>query len=276
MLFTFSCTDTLDVDLEEGTVRLVVEGRLELFKDGSGSGYQSIRLTTTAPYFQNEQVPAATGASVLVRDLGTQQIYQFTESNTEPGIYETQGLVPIVGNEYQLEIEYEGNTYQATDRMLPVADIDRLAQFFKEETIFTDEGIGLELDYEDPTDEVNYYHWQTFRNDTLLVKADVGNQFNLVSSDEFYNGLQVQGFELANDFTFQVGDVALVRQYALSEAAYDYYRNFYEQAVGISPGFGDVVPATLRGNVRNLTDDSLYPLGFFEASEVAQMGITIQ
>lgn len=264
----FSCTDTLEVDIEEGPVRLVVEGRISHNPDNS-SGYQFIKLSTTAPYFENQEVPAVSGALVTVTNIHTNRRVSFTESDTRPGIYETYDLTAEVGEEYRLEIEYNGDQYQAIERLLPVAPVDRIFQEFEEETLVSDEGIKVKVDYTDPAAERNFYHWQTYRNDTLLVTADPGNVFNLISSDEFYNGLTITGFGPSRDFSFQVGDRAQVRQYALSESAYIFYRNYYEQVVGVSPGLGDVVPATLRGNIQNLSNPDLYPLGYFEASEIS-------
>lgn len=275
-LFTWSCTDTLDVSVEQGVTRLVVEGRLTADKDDPGSDRQFIKLSTTAPYFENQQTPAATDATVQVTDLNTSQVFIFAESEAEPGLYEYRGMIPVVGRQYELRITYLEDVYIGVTEMLPVADIDRIDQVFEEETVFRDEGIKVVVDYTDPLGEENYYHWQTFRNDTLLVRPDVGNQFNLISADEFYDGLTVTDFQPSADFSFLAGDMAVVKQYALSSAAYDYYRVFYEQAVGIAPGFGDVVPATLRGNLENITNPDLYPLGFFEASEVSVRQLRIQ
>ena len=274
-LFCLACTDTLELEIEEGPVRLVVEGRI-IYDAANTNGYQSIRLTTTAPYFENRQVPAALGAGVRVVNTRTNQSFDFTESTTEPGIYEATGFQAAIGEEYRLEIVYEGDEYEALERLLPVADIDSIYQVFQEETLFSDEGIKVALDYTDPVDEVNFYHWQVFRNDTLLVTADVGNQFNLISSDEFYDGLQITEFEPSADFSFLPGDRAVVKQYALSPEAYTFYRNYYEQVVGIAPGLADVVPATLRGNIQNLSNPDRYPLGYFEASEVSEKSMVIE
>ena len=268
LLLTMACTDTLELDIEEGPVRLVIEGRIT-YDVANTVGYQSIRLTTTAPYFENQQVPAARGARVLVVNTRTNEQFEFTESTTEPGIYEVNGFQAGIGEEYRLEITYEGDDYEAIERLLPVAPIDSAYQVFKEETLFRDEGIKVLLDYTDPAGEENYYHWQVYRNDTLLVTADVGNQFNLISSDEFYDGLQITEFEPSADFSFLPGDRAIIKQFALTAESYTFYRNFYEQVVGIAPGLADVVPATLRGNIQNLSNPDRYPLGYFEASAVA-------
>ena len=45
----------VDVELEEGPSRLVVEGRIEKYND---SGYQSIKLSTTDEYFSNSDNPS--------------------------------------------------------------------------------------------------------------------------------------------------------------------------------------------------------------------------
>lgn len=275
LITAFSCTDTLDIDIEEGPVRLVVEGRIT-FNPDEPDGYQSIRLTTTAPYFQNQPVPAASGAQVAVTNTRTNEVFTFSESDRIPGLYETNDMQAAIGEEYRLSIIYEGDEYEAIERLLPVAAIDSLYQVFQEETLFQDEGIKVLLDYSDPEGEENYYHWQVFRNDTLLVTADVGNQFNLISSDEFYDGLQISEFEPSSDFSFVPGDVAVVRQYALNAQSFEYYRNYYEQVVGIAPGLADVVPATLRGNVQNVSNPDRYPLGYFEASAVSEKRMRIE
>ena len=90
VFLNISCTDVIDIDLEEGPVRLVVEGGVELIKEAP-SGHQSIRLTTTAPYFSNQAAPAVKGAVVKVRDE-TGRIYDFKESTTTEGLYETDSL----------------------------------------------------------------------------------------------------------------------------------------------------------------------------------------
>lgn len=275
LLCLWSCSDTLDVDIDEGPVRLVIEGRIALDKDNP-NGYQSIRLTTTAPYFGNQPTPAALGAEVSVTAVRTGETFAFQASANVPGLYETNNFMASTGEMYRLDVLYEGNRYQALETLMPVADIDVLDQFFEEETIFADEGIKLSLTYTDPAGESNFYHWQIYRNDTLLVTASVGNQFNLISSDEFYDGLTVANFEPVNEFSYLPGDKAEVRQFALTELSYEFYRTYYEQVVGIAPGFADVVPATLRGNVQNVTDPDLYPLGYFEASEVSVRQLEIQ
>lgn len=51
-----ACERVVGLDVAEGPTRLVVEARLERVH-GAVSGNQSIRLTTTAPYFANALTP---------------------------------------------------------------------------------------------------------------------------------------------------------------------------------------------------------------------------
>ncbi|MCB0455945.1 MAG: DUF4249 family protein, partial [Aequorivita sp.] len=88
-----SCEDVIDVDLNDAPPRLVVEANLNVWENGTSQA--SVRLTTTAPFFNNG-VPFITDATVTVTDEnGT--VYPFTYF--ENGFY-TANLVP------QLNIEY--------------------------------------------------------------------------------------------------------------------------------------------------------------------------
>ena len=60
------CEEVVQVDLEESEPKLVVDAALLLDKDNPTS-IQTIRLTTTSPFF-NDRVDPAQGAVVLVRE----------------------------------------------------------------------------------------------------------------------------------------------------------------------------------------------------------------
>ena len=67
LALTWSCQEVIQVDLDEGQKRLVVEGRIEKIKN-KNSGYQSLTLSQTSDYFSNSQTPRVSGASVSVSD----------------------------------------------------------------------------------------------------------------------------------------------------------------------------------------------------------------
>lgn len=271
VLLCLSCTDVIEINLDEGTVRLVVEGRIELIKE-SPSGYQRIRLTTTAPYFSNEPAPVAAGARVIVTVSGRN--YPFTESHTVPGLYETDSLYAEVDQWYTLSIDWEGDHYEGTGRLASVAAIDSIYQIYEEETVFDEAGIRVRIDYSDPPDEENYYYWLLYKNGDYLLNPNPGTRDDLLSSDEFYDGGRITGKEPNTEVTLTAGDTVLVRQIGLTEAAFTYHDLLYEQTGGT--GFVETPSTPIRGNVRNMTRPNLYPLGYFRASEVSEAKLVIQ
>lgn len=263
---TAGCERIIDVELEEGPTRLVVEGRIELVKEAP-SGAQSIRLTTTDEFFSNVATPAATGASVIVTDDGG-GVFPFVE--TGPGLYTTGNLAASIGTTYTLTIDWQGDTYSATATLHAVPPIDRLYLLFEEESaIIEEEGYRATIDYTDPAGIVNYYLWEQIVDGEIALLPDPGNAFNLVSEDRFYDGQAVFAYQPNDEIALNVGQSVEIRQVALSRDAYDYYLALFEQN---SLGSGDpfsIPPANVRGNVENVTAPERLALGYFEAAEVS-------
>lgn len=268
----WSCQEVIQIDLSEGPQRLVVEGRIEKIK-GKVNGYQKIRLTTTSNYFSNQPAPTVSNVFISVSDNKGNN-YVFTESGQEPGLYEVTDLFAEVGETYTLRIDYRGEIYEARATLLPVADIDSIYQEFKAKTLFDEEGIRIKVDFTDPPQPGNYYYWEQFRDGEIFINPNPGTKWTLVSSDEFFNGLKVIGREPNSDMIYDAGQKALVRQYAISEQFYNYMFLLYEQATGGGPN--EAPPATLRGNIKNITNPENYPLGFFGASEVAEAELLVR
>ena len=65
-LFLFSCEEVVDVDLNKSKPKLVIDASIKWGKGTTGND-QTIRLSTTADYFNNT-VPPANGALVTITD----------------------------------------------------------------------------------------------------------------------------------------------------------------------------------------------------------------
>ena len=142
-LFMLSCQEIIDVDLDQGERRLVVEGRVALFQDRD-TAVQEIRLSTTADYFSNTSAPAASNAQVTITDNTAGLSFILEEA--EPGLYRTDDLSPRIGNEYELTIMFDGNTYRARETLIVVPPIDSIYQEFLEEIQEFLEGIIADLE----------------------------------------------------------------------------------------------------------------------------------
>jgi hypothetical protein len=267
VLATAGCERVVDVDLAEGPKRLVVEARLERVQGGAG-GAQRIRLTTTDAYFSNTDPPPARGAIVRVTDEMS-RVTLFAESASEPGVYETNDLPPEVGVRYTLAIDWEGDRYEASDRLLAVAPIDSI--YFLERRGFLGpiEGLRATIDFRDPPGTANYYLWDQLVDGVRLIVPDSMVRFRVVASDELVDGAQLTAFQPYGGIAVLPGQQVVVRQVALSEASYRYYYALSDQTSNGGSPFG-VAPAGVRGNVANLTRPSRYPLGYFIAAEVSE------
>ena len=263
------CERVVNVDLVEGTVRLVVEGRVELVL-GAADGRQRIRLTTTDAFANNGEPPPAAGARVEISDDAGRAVL-LAESATEPGVYVTDALVAEVGRTYTLRIDFEGDRYEASDRLLAVPSIDSIYFEFEEANIAVgDSGFRAAIDYTDPAGERNYYLWEQLVDGEPQIVPDPGNRFRVIRNDDFTDGVTITGYQPYDEAVIEPGQQVLVRQIALSEASYRFYFALFEQAVGSQGSPFSAPPASVRGNVANLTTPSRYPLGYFVAAQVAE------
>jgi hypothetical protein len=74
-----------------------ISKRIEKDKENP-TGYQAIKLSTTADYFINDVIPPASGAKVMIR--GEQgNVNSLTESALIKGLYETNELVAELGRD---------------------------------------------------------------------------------------------------------------------------------------------------------------------------------
>lgn len=257
------CTRVVDLDLVEGAVQLVVEARLE-----SGTSVQRVRLSTTDAFSSAGPPPAATGAVVSVTDDAGRS-FPFTESGSTPGVYLATGFPAVVGRRYTLTIDYDGERYRAEQTMVGVPPIDSLYFVYEEAGIAQgDSGFRAVIDYADPAAARNFYLWELYVDGVRRVSRDPGARFRVISDDEFYNGGVVIGYQPYDEEVVEPGQSVELRQLGISEEAYRYYFVLFEQTTSGGGPFS-TPPASVRGNVANLTDPGHRALGFFLASAVA-------
>lgn len=258
----FGCEDTVDVDVPESEPRLAIEASLD-WEKGTQGNEQQIRLSMTTPYFDNDQSTPVVGASIQVINVDTEELFVFGHQGN--GIYATDEFVPRLNNSYRLEVTYDNEIYLAEERLHSVVDIDELAQ--SRENGFDDDLLELNIYFTDPEDEVNFYIiWCQSNSDLFPFLFDF--------DDEFVNGNQIHfTYEKSDDpdngqFPFEPSETAWVRLLGVSERYHDYMGLLISQSGTGGNPFG-AVPATLRGNIVNTTDQDHYALGYFRVTQVA-------
>lgn len=267
-LLASACERVVDVDLPSAERLLVVEGRLERVQ-GATAVVQRVRLTTTDDYFSNAAPPPAMGATVrVVDDLGA--TLAFAPSASDPALYVSPPFAAQVGRRYTLQVDWDGDRYEASDVLHAVSSIDSL--YFRERNsiIGPTEGLRATIDTYDPDGERNYYLWDQLVDGERLIAADSAFRARVIANDDLVQGQRVTEFQPYGGIVVAPGQLVTVRQIALSEDGYRYYVALSDQVINDGSPFA-VATASVRGNVANRSRPSRRALGYFMAGEVAEV-----
>ncbi|UNY99723.1 DUF4249 domain-containing protein [Zhouia spongiae] len=258
-----ACTDVIDVDVPTAAARLVVEASIDWEKGTDGS-QQTILLSTTTPYFAENKNEPVTGATVKITDNTNNETFTFTDNND--GSYTTNGFIPQLEATYSLEVIHNNEVYTATETMTKGVDIASVYQ--SKEGGFDDEHLEVNISFQDPEDETNYYLIRYIEEGDLFPELEVDN-------DEFSNGnLKKDFFEKEDDEDinrkpFIPGDKVYISLYGISERYHNYMAILIEQSEVAGDPFS-AIPAALKGNVINTTNPKNQALGYFRLTQVSK------
>lgn len=251
-----SCTEKVDIQLDESYTRLVVDGCIT-----TDTMAHTIKLTTTSSYYYNQPAPAVSGATLTITD-GT-STYQLTE--TSPGIYQTDGNVAgIPGKNYTLNImlkqaiggyiEYQANSYMNT-----LSPLDSVSLKFQPD--WGKEGFFEVKIYVQEPPTIDYYRFMIYKNNELLTDT-ITEWF--VTDDKFFNGSYTNGAAVAylNQSNpsehLDPGDIVTVEVDNIGKDYCTFIWNTQSEIRGSNPLFSGP-PANVEGNISNGA------IGFFAA-----------
>lgn len=256
-----SCEDVIEVELNETAPRLVIDAGINWLKGTTGNE-QTIRLSLTAPFFEDDIQPA-NGATVFISGSNG-MVFNFLE-NANSGEYNNSTFNPVINEEYTLTIVYDGDTYRATETLKSVVPIDFVEQ--RDDGGFLGEDIELKAFYTDLADVENFYFFEFVSNIPRVPTLEV-------YEDRFTDGNQIFGFYTEEDLV--TGDQVTIRNYGVSERFYNFMFTLLQQGSEESGGPFETQPATVRGNCINQTNPENFPFGYFRLSEVDEIIYTVQ
>lgn len=262
-----SCEDVIDVKLSEENLNLIgVEASITTVDEPTVFLYKTLKVDQDVTY------PGIIGAVVTISDNATPaNLMIMTEDQANPGHY----LVPkdkdyfgVAGREYTLNIQTQGVTLIAKDKLAKVEPIDSI------EVVPSQRGekrfLGIFTYGKEPKGLGNYYKWDIYINDTLIHDA---NRL-AIASDEFVDGNYISKLEIYTDFydtskpedrKLRLNDKIQVKQTSISEFAYNFYFQMINQS---STGSLFSVPtANIRSNFTS--SDGKPVLGIFTARDVS-------
>jgi len=251
-----SCTERIDISLDESAVRLVVEGYLT-----TDTMSHKVLLSSTSGYFYNQSPQSVSGATVTISD-GV-NVYNLKEVAT--GVYLTSPSVHgIEGNTYTLEIKLKSqiggySEYSASSMLNPVARLDSINLLFHPD--WSSDGIWeVKCFVQDPV-TIDFYRFLISKNDTMIT--DTLDEW-LVTDDRFFNGYYVNGATVGyldqriKEERLIMGDTMLLEMNNIGEEYANFLWESQSEIRGSYPLFSGP-PSNVKGNINNGA------IGFFAA-----------
>jgi hypothetical protein len=164
---------------------------------------------------------------------------------------------------YTLEILYKGESYSATEQLVPVGNLEFVEQ--NNTGGFSGDEIELKAFFNDPQGLGDYYFFEG-----VSQRGAVLDTF----FDRFFDGNLIFGFYRVKDLA--AGDVVTLNLYGVNAQFYDFMFVLLQQGSDQGGGPFETQPATVRGNIINETNTDNFPLGYFRVSEVSTLVYTVQ
>lgn len=237
-----ACEKVISVDLNESEPAVVIEGNLS-WKHTS----LKVNISTTGSYFDSTGAGAVEGAMVYLETHDGNRMHVKDEGK---GVYRLDKVPLKAGTPYTLTAEVNGQQYTAASVLNPPVKIDSLGCEYFKEARFYDGGYRMQLYFQDPAGQENYYRVKVYKNGVLFNSAsDL-----IVFDDGILDGKMVQ-VRLRGQ-TFSAGDTARVELLSIDKNAWEYFSTLREMA-SLNPG--SPAPANPVSNFSNGA------LGYFSA-----------
>lgn len=285
-MLAIACEDTIDVDLKEADLVLVVDAWINDKPED-----QIIRLMMSQPYFDQTLPPEVSGATVTVTD-NKGKVYDFTEQEAGEYVWSPSGADPslgTIGNEYTLNVQLqEGDSYQSVTTMNRTAQVDSITFTYEEETAFFPESYIAEVWARDPQGEGDSYWIRTYKNGVLLTKPQ---EINLAFDAAFTEGSSFDGITFIEPIRqginpldqdeddeflspYDLGDSVYVEIHSISNEAF-YFLTEVAIQTDRPGGFGELFAQPLANVPTNIyaTENGVKDVvGFFNVAAVSGKG----
>lgn len=279
---------------ETTTNFLVVDGTIN-----SGSGPTFIRISRTTKMNDTIHFLAETGATVSVQGNDNTN---FSLADKGAGIYSADQLTLNSNRQYRVRIKTKNGKEYASDfvevKITPAIDSINW--------IRNADGVQVYVNTHDAQNKTKYYRWEfeetweqrssvivnyeyiQATNKVVEIIPNAVNIFNCWKTTPSTSLLLGTSAALTNDIIFKqpvtkiengsekldIRYSILVKQYALTKPAYDFYTLMKKNTEQLGDIFGPL-PTEITGNVHNLADANEKVIGYVSASTVTEKRIFI-
>jgi len=268
-LSVFSCTERIDIDVDDAPPRLVIHGYIT-----TDTKQHSIRITRSAGYFTTNSPEGVSNAIVTISDNDGNILY-LNENEEEPGLYQTaDDVCGEEGKTYTLDVQIDYNDNRPSEHYRSEAYLQHINHI---------DSVGLQasplfkqsvevLLYAQDIGGNTFYSIFVAINDSV-VNSDMSRYF--VMDNVFFRGQYMDGIacyylnqnpdsEYRNEI-IKVGDKVTLNINAISQEYATFISNAQSEIRGSNPIFGGP-PANVLSNIRCISNPNVPPaLGFFTA-----------
>jgi hypothetical protein len=261
-----SCTERIEIDLDEGTVRLVVEGSVT-----TDTMSHRVILTRTTSYYFGKEAPVVSGAAVTITS-GSKTV-QLNEET--PGVYVTDPyFFGVEGQTYTLGIRLASQVggyseYSATSVISKAVKLDSAELVFHPD--WSGEGLWeVRCSFMDHRTS-DFYRFLVSRNGTLL--SDTLDKW-FVTDDRFFSGGYAAGTTVylldqgSDDERLEAGDEVMIELNSIGRDYAGFIQDAQAELMGSNPLFSGP-PANVKGNISNGA------IGFFAAYTVSRVRVKV-
>jgi hypothetical protein len=261
-----SCDRPIHLNLNESQSRVIIEGQVT-----NRAGYQYVKLSRSVDFYQTGALPKITNATVSVKDSDGNEVVFIHNPNNKAdsiGYYLPQTpFLGVIGKDYHLRVDVDGEIYEADDHLYPVTSVDSLAYRIDDDE--KDDPKTYNKFYEvliyakEPHPSKDYYLFKFYRNDSLKLYNDT----DIYYTDDEALGESING--ISTPIFYAPGDKATIEAYSLSRTGYVFYDDL-QKLLNNDGGMFNQPPANSRTNLSNGA------LGFFQASAINSASIVVE
>ncbi len=287
-----SCIKRFDPEIQStDAVKFVVTGQVN-----KGDEIQRVNISTSSPVSNPKLYPVAGCNVKIIDDKGN--LYLADDMlNGNYQIFIPQSELSV-GSSFKVDIFVPGgvNLVSDFDQIHDGPDIDtvyyQVEQLPAEKPSTELDGIRFCLDLDATAFTTRYFRWEA--TETWQYKAKLASSVSgvkvcwstapiksiyLVSTKNLtqnkYTRFPLHFVDNISSPRLSFGYSLLVRQYAMSEASYNYWQKIQENSTE-QGGLYEKQPLAIKGNIRNISDPDQIVLGFFSANTVKSKRIFVQ
>ncbi|MBX7051845.1 MAG: DUF4249 domain-containing protein [Flavobacteriales bacterium] len=249
LLLLSSCTEVIDIELNEAERRYVVEGAVV---EGTDSAY--VLLTKTTSFFDTTSPETENDAQVyLTMPDGSEVQLPYVAD----GKYVAHGLSLSNASNYSIRVEVDDQTFTAQDYMMPAVVLDSLEYEFDEGLFGGEDGYNIFLNFMDQPGKNFYRVIYTVDGELQNTADDI-----MVFDDNLNDGVLIRIPIFT--YSFAAGDSVDIELQSLSPELYEFYQTFASVA---SEDAGSPFAAAPANPVSNVEGGALGVFGAYTSSK---------